>query len=321
MRNYQGRSGKVGRNLALVAIAAVVLFMAAVLIGLVLQQRARESAAERDAYTTVPPASETTPIVPATPAPENHAQKGAFITVGGDVAAELFRANTELSVLGYGMSAVCFSAMDEAGYLVYASAVASGLGHVPSGGADLAAAVNAAHASGYAVSCLFSATPQTDAEETALRYNCALLQELSAYGVDEIILAFDASTGAESVYTLLTRYRDLLGDALGETALGVALPTAVYRNDTAMLSVAKISGIVDFLTVDFSDIETPGMTSAEYARAAQDAVVSLAGSFDYFDLRAMANGKDPQKNGALLSVLSAMAIDNFMIGKAASYEP
>ncbi len=176
--------------------------------------------------------------------------------------------------------------------------------------ARLANTATAAKARGLRLSAVMNASFPRLSAETAALADSTIAAELYSLGFHELLLTgllpgdadTDAINGAR-------RYLQAMQNALdgtGSFSLGACLPVSVYMDVVNAKQVQMLASSVDFLAMDAANLPvntTNGMTLDEVC-------LSLAGSFQVYNLRVLLTTEDPRLLSDQYNALVRMDISN-----------
>ncbi|MBQ8402378.1 MAG: hypothetical protein IJX14_10680 [Clostridia bacterium] len=200
--------------------------------------------------------------------------------------------------------------------LLYTSPALSELVRMPAVTGDnplydrLSLTVTAAKARNLRLSAVMTSSLRMLESATAALVDSTIAAELYAMGFQEIlltdILPYDADTDTinNARWYLQSMQNTLSGS--GSFSVGACLPVSVYLDAVNAKQVQMLASSVDFLAMDAADLPV----SSANGMTLEEVCLSLAGSFQVYNLRVLLTAEDPALLAAQYNTLVRMDIAN-----------
>ena len=277
-RSGSGKAKKVFLRILFVLVAALVITILAVALGIWLKQKVASAESMEFEY----PENESAETLPIT-AGDVEMHSPTVFGAGLDVSDYESEDEIVLSInqLAEYYDTLTLPLTDENGTLIYTSPALCALMRMPAPESDrnftlLSSAVTAGKVKNMRISALL--TPTDDAETDA-----ALISELAVLGFDEII--FTPAFGESINYSDANRLRSHLSSCAEKSGsactLGVMIPSGYYLRASDAKQIQMIASAADFLAITF----TSGTTTTGAYRTVTSEISSLLGSFSVYSMR------------------------------------
>jgi hypothetical protein len=344
IKYYNRRSGKskAWMKVMFVLITAALIMLGTVLLGVYLRNKVEKSAVEASSLASNRRSTDDeNSLYEIGGSSGNLPKRLSTKKVNGDyfdlknagaiTASAVKNIINEMSAAGY--SAVSIPLTDEDGSLLYNSAAVYTLARIkpnslPENAAPdtavIESAISAAAEAGLSSSAVMVSdlSKWKDTEkvssivgEASVIVDCAILKELRAIGLDELIIrgymSDNESTDEFALYVpYINAYITALRDAAPEVRIGVSLPPAVYRNIRFAPALESLAQYADVLAIDFSSENIPADPSAAFDEIS-DTCASLIGSFTLYNIRAILDGNSLSMRDTQLNALLVNSITNW----------
>ncbi len=302
-RGYRGRYRPVRRRrgisplVVIISVVLAALLILFIIIGNVLNKK-----------TQAPPKT-TTGVTTDTEAPKPvpPSYKCVLLDIEGGGASQTQSNITKLA--GGGATALSVKAKGADKTLLYSSTVAKSFGKPTASSLEMSTLVSRAKGQGMHVSVYFSldfaSVENVDVRLATLGYESALVSELFASGVDDVIIS-SPDIKLENIDELCG-FAENVRSANKNATLGIALSSELYASAESAIAIDKLLEVYDILGLDLS--KAPSEDTAKYIEGA------LSGNL-YYILRYNARVilpslPDAAASAAIGEVISSNSITNY----------